>query len=882
MQSSQRQAAVRGAWSAGQRAAGRTLWQTPSVLTFTQFAERQLTQHWADANLPDRLLPSGAEWALLRGLRAEGGMAEARALLQSVRTLQDWGMTRSAAVLGGSAEGERLLEALKALEAQSRELDRRPLRGWLAELTPAAGELRSVGLESLPPVPAAALGRIGARAVERSSAARSPVSMAAARDDDHEIALIAGWCRGHLEQDPARRLLIVDSKLRQRRRQYERVLAQALEPGEWLSSKARAFSTVFAIEGGQPLTDFPLITHALLSLRLLTGMLRFDELLLWLRMPFLDTDDVFAGAAIEAALRDGYRLEYDASALADFLERAPGDAPRALATRLRDARVALGDGRRAASDWARRLLAALRALGWHGTRPLRSDEQQTVARLHALLDEFSALGAWLPATSAPDAVAIFSDLARERSFDPASVVAPVTLTDSHEDPVVSYDGIWVAGLDAAQWPPAPRPDVFIPLPIQVAAGIPAASAAGQAREATRSLEYWRAATSGLVCSWARLDGDAHRTPSPLLVKIAEQTDYCRHGAKHRAYSAPALAQQVRRPQLEPIEDVLGDPVAVDVPVLGGVRPLTLQAECGFRAYGEMRLRADPLEAPAPGIDPRDRGMLLHKALELVWLKLKDWFSLKPLDAQLRKPIIHQAVEAAEVFVYRGFVPPDVRPAVGREKLRLERLIENLLLRESRRPAFVVEQLEARRQVDIAGGLFDVRIDRIDSIEGGGFAILDYKSGDSAAPRWDGDSVRDPQLLAYLLAEQGRDVQVLANVSLTRGRARFVGKASRKGLLPGVNGVKGLSPDKVDAGEIAAVWQRELETWRQGLTLVAAAYLAGEAPVQPGSDVCRHCHLTVLCRRVELAAAELAVSDPAVSEQAVSEGAVFEPGTDVHE
>jgi ATP-dependent helicase/nuclease subunit B len=305
-----------------------------------------------------------------------------------------------------------------------------------------------------------------------------------------------------------------------------------------------------------------------------------------------------------------------------------------------------------------------------------------------------------------------------------------------------------------------------------------------------------------------------------------------------------------------MEDVLGDPVPIDVPVRGGVRPLTLQAECGFHAYGEMRLGAERLEAPAPGIDARDRGMLLHKALEMVWLKLERWFHLNGLDTSVRKPMIHQAVEAAEAYVYRGFVPPDIRPAVEREKMRLERLIEDLLLRELKRPSFVVEQLEARRQVSIAGGTFDIRIDRIDSIEGGGFAILDYKSGESAALRWDGESIRDPQLLAYLLAEQGRDVQALANVSLTRGRARFVGKASRKGLLPGVSGVKGINPDKVDAGQIGAIWQGELEQWLRGLQRVAAAYLAGQAPVEPGSDVCRNCHLTVLCRRVELTAAAL--------------------------
>ncbi len=124
----------------------------------------------------------------------------------------------------------------------------------------------------------------------------------------------------------------------------------------------------------------------------------------------------------------------------------------------------------------------------------------------------------------------------------------------------------------------------------------------------------------------------------------------------------------------------------------------------------------------------------------------------------------------------------------------------------------------------------------------------------ARPRWDGEKFRDPQLLAYLLAERDRGVHALANVSLTRGRARFVGKVSRAGLLPPE--VKGRSPAKIPAEELDATWRAELEQWLQRLDRLAASYLAGEAPAQPAPDVCRNCHLTVLCRRVELAAADL--------------------------
>jgi ATP-dependent helicase/nuclease subunit B len=284
---------------------------------------------------------------------------------------------------------------------------------------------------------------------------------------------------------------------------------------------------------------------------------------------------------------------------------------------------------------------------------------------------------------------------------------------------------------------------------------------------------------------------------------------------------------------------------------GGVKPLTLQAECGFHAYAEVRLRAHELESPVPGIEPRVRGMLLHKALELVWLKLHNQFALTKTadDRRLWRSMIAPSVEAAVAHVFRGRIPPELAPAVDRERMRLERLIERSFERELQRAPFSDVEVELQREVEIAGGRFEIRIDRIDRIEGGGHAIIDYKSGGARTPRWDEDRFREPQLLAYLLAERGRDVQALANFALTDDDAAFKGRAARARLLPGV---RGAASEKVPEHEIAARWHADLEAWIAGLQSLASRYLAGAAPVEPSNEVCRHCRLTILCRRLELA------------------------------
>jgi hypothetical protein len=47
-----------------------------------------------------------------------------------------------------------------------------------------------------------------------------------------------------------------------------------------------------------------------------------------------------------------------------------------------------------------------------------------------------------------------------------------------------------------------------------------------------------------------------------------------------------------------------------------------QAACPFRAFVELRLGAEDLEVPVPGLDARQRGTLIHAALEVFWTEVR--------------------------------------------------------------------------------------------------------------------------------------------------------------------------------------------------------------------------------------------------------------------
>src|SRR5258706_6981574 len=73
--------------------------------------------------------------------------------------------------------------------------------------------------------------------------------------------------------------------------------------------------------------------------------------------------------------------------------------------------------------------------------------------------------------------------------------------------------------------------------------------------------------------------------------------------------------------------------------------------------------------------------------------------------------------------------------------------------EKQRPPCSVVSTEERRRIVFSGVTFDARIDRMDRLESGGHAIVDYKTGGGnlTAKRWQGERPDEPQLPLYAVS-----------------------------------------------------------------------------------------------------------------------------------
>jgi RecB family exonuclease len=262
-----------------------------------------------------------------------------------------------------------------------------------------------------------------------------------------------------------------------------------------------------------------------------------------------------------------------------------------------------------------------------------------------------------------------------------------------------------------------------------------------------------------------------------------------------------------------------------------------------------RLGAHALEQARVGLDPRDRGGMVHGAAYNLWRDLQSHARLAAAgERELRAAVDRAVIAAAEtVRRRRPDVMTDAFAAIERE--RVAGLLMRLLVLERKRAPFTVMGREEPRPITVAGVRVSTRLDRVDRLEDGSQVVLDYKtSREVDAAGWLGERPDEPQLPLY--AASGREeLGAVAFVQLTARHVRFEGLARAADLLPGV-------PRLADSRKVGAhftEWRDLLESWRAVLEALAREHLSGCAAVDPKDypNTCRHCDLPMLCRVREL-------------------------------
>jgi probable DNA repair protein len=643
----------------------------------------------------------------------------------------------------------------------------------------------------------------------------------ALQDADTELRAAVQWAALRSQVAPRARFAIVVSDLGRRHADLARSL-DAL--GEFRDLGAALTGRV---SGAVHVRDNPFVGAALNAIELLSPRGAFAHLSRWLRSPFMTGGDVAqasAAARVENELRSellaqlGFLEAYGQAGLRGRLHGAVPEFAARLDAALQE--VALQAPIKTPTAWAMAWHRALEAMGW--SRASQAVEPAARLALESALDRFAQLTPILGGLSCTNALHELESLLGRRQLD-----GPLSLTGlhvfSHVDQVgPGYSGVWVTGLTDTSWPEPARMNPLLPRALQIAHDMPWASPADALARSAASLQRLRTRVDEVIFSWPKVQYD-YRTEPSGLVAHADPITAEELGLADVRTESQAIGARPLQTLTDPAPPLAGHRIN------GGAGTLDLQARCPIRAFCQSRLGARAIEPPRRGLSPRVQGILIHRALELlmggIWAD-GDSFSIRAARGRI--------VDAARAALDETF------GAAGRhmtviyelELDRLRLLLGRFLDMEAMRSPYRIEALEQRRDVECGTRSLRVRIDRVDRLDDGGLAIIDYKTGRSIkAPKWFADRLEETQLPLYAL-DRGAAGTSLVVVALSSERTRYLGIWGQPDSFPG----RGIALPE------ARAWEAQLTVWRNQIDALVTEYAAGDVRLSPAAtDLAKGAH-----------------------------------------
>ncbi len=703
-----------------------------------------------------------------------------------------------------------------------------------------------------------------------------------ANDPRDEITTCAEWIRRELDSDKNAqeagsagfRAAVIVPDVSAVRSEVEGIFRRVLAPWS-IAPGAPELPLPFEFSLGVPLSKTPMVRAALLLLSWMKDALRREEVT-WLALSgFLwnEESDLLALAEFDAKTRRSGVLppEYTLDAYLQQSGWNRSEASSGMRRRLFRARRAWRQADEellSYADWAEKTQEILSAAGWPGAHRLVSEDFQLLKKWTQLLDSIATLAFNGSRVSYAEFLRVLKLHAEQTIFSPQSQNPPVEILGPFEAAGMEFDAIWFLGADDLRWPAPARPHPFIPKLLQKQHGMPHADDNADWELAKLVTDRIRKSAPRCVFSYSLQNSDANnegqRRPStalPAEMKTISSAQMREH------LGIPEERKREQSLLIREEEQASGIAWPIDRQA-GGQEVLKMQAACPFQAFATVRLHARELNREDWGLDAKDRGKLLHKALEGLWGELKDLGSLleakstgllhgmveRHVDQAIRRYRQHATASSSEAEPEDSSesepkessesAPEDWSSAyLQAERERVVRLIEEWLDYEAQRTWFTVERNEEQLLANVGELKLSLRADRIDQVEGGRL-LIDYKTGKVSAASWEGDRPDEPQLPLYAAFGNISPLRGALLAQVRTGNLKFEGSVEEAEVtvLPGKSRISPL-PYSEDLRK----------QWEKILLRLGGQFLQGDAQVDPKQfpKTCEFCSLPGLCRVAEL-------------------------------
>ncbi len=665
-------------------------------------------------------------------------------------------------------------------------------------------------------------------------------------DEETEIVSMARWAKAIHEEYPSSTIACVIPNLEILRDRVLQIFSNVFLNDVTESNSATALP--FNISAGKSLAHYPIIHTALELLRLANDSISLSSLSHILRSPFVGEaeSEMVARAEFENQLHQANKttLSLNDILMAGSLNKNTHNVSLSsncplLAKRLKHFIENLNAKKKTAtiSEWVTFFMEQLSVLGWPGERSISSHEYQVVQCWLDILKEFATAEAILKPLSYHQALSHLTRIVTKTIFQPQSPETTIQVLGILEAAQLPFDYLWVMGLDDTVWPPTPKPNPFIPQHLQKKMQMPHATAERELLYCKQLTQQLQQSANEIIFSHAKQNKDTELRTSPILQELPET----HISALPQSEFTPLTTHIHQSQSLEMIYDEIGPPILDTQSIRGGVKIFELQAACPFKAFAELRLHAHKINSPMLGLRPQDRGILVHKTLEIIWQILKDQTTLLNHDELSLLNIVRNSVEKA-ILITADASMRNTR-YLTLEAQRLEKITMEWLELEKQRSYFKVHAQEEERTMTIGNIPIRLRIDRIDETDDGKKLIIDYKTGkNNALKAWFGDRPDEPQLPIYCISDPENIVGILFG-QINIEKIELKGISQLPNHLSSIKNLSDITYTQADN------WMEQIDIWQSTLEKLGTEFCNGYAQVDPKDPVetCAYCGLQSLCR-----------------------------------
>ena len=509
-------------------------------------------------------------------------------------------------------------------------------------------------------------------------------------------------------------------------------------------------SPLYNVSLGQPLNSFALVKHGLQLFKVLQSVhekIDYESFSNWLISPY-SSNNLSASQKLDFNLRRWQWAKISLNSLLEKMEKedCKESFPQPLQNRLKIALKIARGGQVSCAQFVEQLFDWLKTMEWAekvGNRTLTSHEFQQKTAFLSTLDKFKTIVISKPQQNVSQWLLLLERFLSEQIFQPKNMGAsPINIMGMLEAGGQQFDGLWVMGMSSEAWAREANPNPFLPMNLQREYKIPRSDAARELAYAQTLTQRLAKSSTNIVFSYAKLVGGREQIVSPILKQFKNDL------LAYQPQPYHTLTEQSFA-QAKPLEKIVDDkaPVIKDgTEVLGGSGFISAQAVCPLMAFFDFRLGVkSQLEQVEEGVQKNNLGILVHRILERFWQEVKTQSKLIALGNELDKlvnQIIVEELELVKESYENHFLDIEHR--------RIFSLIMDWLELEKQRPSFSVINFEKDYRLDIAGLFFNIKIDRVDKVEGEHY-ILDYKTGKATITELTKNPLVKPQLAVYLHA-----------------------------------------------------------------------------------------------------------------------------------